>query len=197
MSCMESLANLRHMPKRWGLAPVGILIILVLNDLPLLAQIEPGEARHGLVVSARELASQAGIEILQKGGNAIDAAAATGLALAVVYPVAGNLGGGGFMLVHLADGQNIAIDYRETAPAGASRNMYLGPDGKVIDGLSTSGWRASGSLGPSQVFLMRSTGSDLAGSHGLKYVSQLAAWQQKALWFQRIRPIAFRLPSGH
>ena len=150
------------MPKRWGLPPIRFLIIVVLTALPLLAQVGPGEARHGLVVSASELASQAGVEILQKGGNAVDAAAATGLALAVVYPIAGNLGGGGFMLIHLADGQNIAIDYRETAPAAASRNMYLGPNGKVIDGLSTSGWRASGVPGTVAGF---SYATERFGSH--------------------------------
>lgn len=104
------------------------------------------EAQHGLVTSAHALASEAGVEMLKKGGNAVDAAVATGLALTVVYPWAGPIGGGGFMLVHLADGRDVVIDYRETAPSAASRDMYLGPDGNPLKGpgSSTLGWRASG-----------------------------------------------------
>lgn len=104
------------------------------------------EAKHAVVTTVHELASQTGVEILKKGGNAIDAAVATGLALAVTYPFAGNLGGGGFMLVHLADGRDAVIDYRETAPAAATRDMYVGAGGKVLSGLGSSivGWRASG-----------------------------------------------------
>lgn len=87
--------------------------------------------RNGMVVAQERRGARVGAEILVRGGNAVDAAVATGFALAVTYPRAGNLGGGGFMLIHLARrGEEIAIDYRESAPAAASRDMFLGPDGK-------------------------------------------------------------------
>jgi len=100
--------------------------------------------RKGAVVSAHPLASQAGLMILQQGGNAIDAAIATQLALAVVYPGAGNLGGGGFLVGRLKKGKTLAIDYREKAPGAAFRNMYLDSSGTVIKGLSEKGQLASG-----------------------------------------------------
>ena len=132
-------------------APLIAALALLTAPLPLAAQRAPIEAEHGMVVSVHELASQAGVEILQKGGNAVDAAVATGLALTVVYPFAGNIGGGGFMMIHLAGAtpgasRDIAIDYRETAPAGATRDMYVGNDGKLRQGVgsSTVGWQASG-----------------------------------------------------
>jgi gamma-glutamyltranspeptidase/glutathione hydrolase len=91
----------------------------------------PVMARQGMVVGQEKLATRAGAAILAKGGNAIDAAVATGFAMAVTYPRAGNVGGGGFMVIHLADkNESIAIDYRETAPAAAKRDMFLGTDGK-------------------------------------------------------------------
>ncbi|QDH16630.1 gamma-glutamyltransferase [Swingsia samuiensis] len=98
--------------------------------------------QHGMVVSAQHLASEAGAKVLAQGGNAIDAAVAVGYALAVVYPAAGNIGGGGFMTIHLKNGQTVFIDFREHAPAAASETMYLDASGKVIQGLSTEGWKA-------------------------------------------------------
>jgi gamma-glutamyltranspeptidase/glutathione hydrolase len=125
------------------------------------------EVTHGAVVSAHPLASAAGVAVLQKGGNAIDAAIATQLALAVVYPAAGNIGGGGFMVAHLVKnpaaktasksssprkpgtanppaGLDIALDFRERAPAAATRDMYLDPSGNPVQGLSENGHLASG-----------------------------------------------------
>ncbi len=101
-------------------------------------------ADSGMVVSAHRESSRIGVDILRKGGNAIDAAVATELALAVCYPEAGNIGGGGFMVIRTADGTYDMIDYREKAPGGASRDMYLNPAGEVIEGLSTDTQLASG-----------------------------------------------------
>src|SRR5712691_2102352 len=99
-------------------------------------------APKAMVVSDEPLASEAGIEILKKGGNAVDAAVAVGFALAVVQPAAGNLGGGGFMLVRLANGRAGFVDYRETAPGRASRDMYIGPDGSLNSAAATIGYRS-------------------------------------------------------
>ncbi len=100
--------------------------------------------KNAAVVSAHALASDAGMQAMRQGGNAFDAAIATQLALAVVYPGAGNLGGGGFLVAHTAKGKNIAIDFRETAPAKASKDMYLDADGNPITVLSMEGNLASG-----------------------------------------------------
>jgi gamma-glutamyltranspeptidase/glutathione hydrolase len=97
-----------------------------------------------MVASVHELASRAGVEAMQAGGNAIDAAVATGFALAVVHPQAGNLGGGGFMLIRMADGKTHFIDYREKAPAGATTNMYQDAHGSVIEDASLVGYKAIG-----------------------------------------------------
>ena len=101
------------------------------------------ESDHAMVVSNSRLASEAGIEILKAGGNAVDAAVATGFALAVTYPTAGNIGGGGFMNIRMADGRAMTLDYREVAPLASSRNMYIDADGKLTK-KSTVGYLASG-----------------------------------------------------
>lgn len=105
---------------------------------------KPVKAKNGMVVSADPLASNVGMEILKKGGNAIDAAVAVGFALAVTYPAAGNIGGGGFMNIRFADGRTFAIDYREKAPAASTRDMFLDSAGNFISDKSTSGHLASG-----------------------------------------------------
>lgn len=101
-------------------------------------------APKAMVVSDEPLASEAGVEILKKGGNAVDAAVAVGFALAAVYPSAGNIGGGGFMLVRLADGRAGFVDYRETAPAHASRDLYIRADGSLDSDAATLGYRSAG-----------------------------------------------------
>jgi len=103
----------------------------------------PVRALHGMVVTREANATDAAVAVLRSGGNAVDAAIAAGFALAVTHPSAGNLGGGGFMLIRMADGRATFLDFRESAPAKASRNMYIGADGKPSRD-SISGWRASG-----------------------------------------------------
>jgi gamma-glutamyltranspeptidase / glutathione hydrolase len=101
------------------------------------------EAAHGMVVSAQHLASDVGVEILKQGGNAVDAAVAVGYAQAVTNPCCGNIGGGGFMVIHLAKPpSNVFLNFRETAPGASSANMYLGPDGNPVRGASIDGYRA-------------------------------------------------------
>src|SRR5215813_7830177 len=104
----------------------------------------PVRGKNGMVSSVSEIASQVGVDVLKRGGNAVDAAVAVGLALAVVWPSAGNLGGGGFMVIRRADGKATAIDYREMAPAAAHRNVYLDDKGEYIKESSTYGHAAAG-----------------------------------------------------
>ena len=123
---------------------VGFVWSLVVVSAANAASARPVAAEKGMVVSAQHLATQVGVDILKRGGSAIDAAVAVGYALAVVYPAAGNLGGGGFMTIRFADGRKTFLDFREKAPHAASRDMYLDKDGNVIKGLSTLGWLAVG-----------------------------------------------------
>ncbi len=122
------------------------LIAIILFTNANAAWREPVRANHAIVASQHELASKIGADIMKKGGNAVDAAVATALALAVVYPEAGNIGGGGFMLMRFADGKSYAIDYREMAPSAANRDIYIDKDGNLIkgEGSSTIGYRAAG-----------------------------------------------------
>jgi len=128
---------------RWMAAAI-ISVSLVTFGAARAASVAPVAAQNGMVVSAQHLATQVGVDVLKRGGNAVDAAVAVGYALAVVYPAAGNLGGGGFMTIQLADGRKTFLDFRETAPKAATANMYLDKDGNVIKGISTKGHLAVG-----------------------------------------------------
>ena len=131
---------------------------------------EPVRARHGVVASINEVASKVGVDIMKRGGNAVDAAIAVAFALAVTHPAAGNLGGGGFMMIRLKDGRTTAIDYREMAPAAATHNIYLDKNGNVIkgEGGSVEGYRAAGVPGTVR-------GMELALK---KYGSHKLSWSQ-------------------
>mgnify|MGYP006115857077 FL=1 len=121
--------------------------LLVLVACPIVAEAASPEAvyaRHGMVTSRSALASKIGVEIMREGGNAVDAAVAAAFALAVTYPSAGNIGGGGFAVIRLEDGTIKTLDHRETAPATADRDMYLDDQGDVVPGLSTRSHRAAG-----------------------------------------------------
>src|SRR5271165_6768265 len=133
------------MPKAMsGLTCIVAYALLAFGLLPLpvrAASLPPTASSTGLVVSSRRLAAEAGVDILRQGGNAIDAAVAVGYAEAVVNPCCGNIGGGGFLIAHLSDGRDFVLDFREAAPAAASRDMYLDPGGQPVRGASLSGWK--------------------------------------------------------
>ena len=119
-------------------------IVAIASGAAHAASVPPAGGEHGMVVTAHQLATKVGVDVLKRGGNAVDAAVAVGYALAVVYPAAGNLGGGGFMTIQFADGRKTFIDFREKAPLAATRDMYLDSAGNVVKGASTKGHLAAG-----------------------------------------------------
>src|ERR1035437_2238558 len=130
--------------KNW-LRPLAVPVLaLALIGNGLAASPPAVEAKNGMVVSSQHLASRVGFDILKMGGNAVDAAVAVGYAQAVVNPCCGNIGGGGFMTIHLADGRDTFINFREKAPAASTANMYLDASGKVVKNASLLGTLAVG-----------------------------------------------------
>ena len=121
-----------------------IFITIILFVTEIIARNPDAVGKNGMVVSSHELASQVGIESLKNGGNAIDAAIATGFALSVLHPAAGNIGGGGFMVIRTANGEVTTIDFREVAPQSAHRDMYLDDGGEVIPNMSLYTTHAAG-----------------------------------------------------
>src|SRR5216683_2396017 len=143
------------------------LLLLLFIALDLSAR-QPVHAKRAMVVAQEPLAADVGVAVLKSGGNAVDAAVAMGFALAVTHPFAGNLGGGGFMLIRFADGRSTFLDFRERAPANAARDMYLDADGNPTRE-SVEGWRSSGIPGTVRGF-------ELAQSkYGLKKWAELIA----------------------
>jgi len=175
----------------------------------------PVAAEKGMVVSAQHLATRIGVDILKRGGSAIDAAVAVGYAMAVVYPAAGNLGGGGFMTIRFADGRKTFLDFREKAPAKSSRNMYLDAKGNLTKD-SLVGWRAAGVPGSvrglefaHKKFGHKSWGElvepaaklagegfpvsyslsqSLKGENTTKLLEQFPEFQRRVDWYQKHRP---------
>jgi gamma-glutamyltranspeptidase / glutathione hydrolase len=130
--------------RKAGRARFALLLLLCfILAVPAGAARQPVRAKHGMVVAMESLAADVGVSVLQRGGNAVDAAVAVGFALAVTHPYAGNLGGGGYMLIRMGDGRATFIDFRERAPEKASRNMYLDARGELTRD-SIEGWRSSG-----------------------------------------------------
>ena len=128
------------------LIAIGLAFVLPLSspEAAFAASPAPVEGRHGMVVTAQHLASEIGVDVLKKGGNAVDAAVAVGYALAVAYPNAGNIGGGGFMTIRFKDGRSTFLDFRERAPLAATKTMYLDKDGNPVKGASLDGYLAVG-----------------------------------------------------
>ncbi|RWE85408.1 gamma-glutamyltransferase [Mesorhizobium sp.] len=133
-------------PTRRTLIAVGLSLTFAFVPLTAIfaASPQPAKGEHGMVVTAQHLASRVGVEVLKKGGNAVDAAVAVGYALAVVYPNAGNIGGGGFMTIRFKDGRSTFLDFRERAPLASTKTMYLDKDGEPVKGASLDGYLAVG-----------------------------------------------------
>lgn len=142
-------------------------LLLPAADFVQAASARPAKSTVGMVVSTHSIANEIGAKVLSDGGNAIDAAVAVGYALAVVHPAAGNLGGGGFAVIHTAKGENVSLDFREVAPKAASRDMYLDAKGDVVPDLSTEGYLAAGV--PGTVAGM----SELLARYGTKPLKEL------------------------
>ncbi len=170
-------------PLRRGAAASAVAVPSITAPLITTA---PVRAPHGMVGSSSRLASEVGVDVLRRGGNAVDAAIAVGFALAVTYPAAGNLGGGGFMMIRFRDGRTTAIDYREMAPAKAVRNVYQNEKGELImgEGSSTVGYRASGVPGTV-------AGMEMALK---KYGSGKLSWSQLIEPARRLAANGFALP---
>ncbi len=121
-----------------------IVCFILIPTLLFCASTDPVRGKNGMVVSASELASKVGVEIMQKGGNAVDAAVGVGFALAVTYPAAGNIGGGGFFVIYLPNGESTTIDFREKAPFSTHKDVFLDKNGNFVPELSQSGMTSSG-----------------------------------------------------
>ncbi len=145
MYASESFQATMKMMFMFGVKTRVVLVALLLLPaaFTLGASRKPVSAAHGMVVSADSFASAAGADVLRKGGNAVDAAVAMGFVMAVTYPEAGNIGGGGFMLIRMKDGRTTMM-FREKAPAAASRNMFLDLKGDAVPGLSQNGTLSAG-----------------------------------------------------
>ncbi|MER9841715.1 gamma-glutamyltransferase [Mesorhizobium australicum] len=132
-----------HLTRRTLIA-LGLSIAFAFSSSAFAASPAPAKGENGMVVTAQHLASEVGVEVLKKGGNAVDAAVAVGYALAVVYPNAGNIGGGGFMTIRFKDGKSTFLDFRERAPLAATKTMYLDKDGNPVKRASLDGYLAVG-----------------------------------------------------
>src|SRR4051812_9176252 len=133
-----------------------LALVCIVAATPIGAARQPLHARHGMVVAMEAIASEVGVSVLKAGGNAVDAAVAVGFALAVTHPFAGNIGGGGYMVIRMADGRATFIDFRERAPEKSTRGMYLDGQGNLTRD-SIEGWRSSGVPGSVRGFELAST----------------------------------------